>query len=54
MRASFKGLWAAAQNKLAEDPKSGALFLFTACLLQSRCGTRPVESFTANSGGFGR
>lgn len=29
LRASFNGLWAAAQNKLREDPKSGALFIFT-------------------------
>ena len=29
LRASFNGLWAAAQNQLGEDPKSGALFLFT-------------------------
>ena len=26
LRASFNGLWAAAQNKLGEDPKQGALF----------------------------
>ena len=25
LRASFNGLWAAAQNKLGEDPKHGAL-----------------------------
>lgn len=29
LRASFNGLWAAAQNKLNEDPKQGALFAFT-------------------------
>ena len=29
LRASFNGLWAAAQNKLSEDPKQGALFAFT-------------------------
>lgn len=28
LRASFNGLWAAAQNKLSEDPKQGALFVF--------------------------
>lgn len=29
LRASFNGLWAAAQNKLSEDLKNGALFIFT-------------------------
>jgi transposase len=28
LRASFNGLWNAAQNYLGEDPKSGALFVF--------------------------
>ncbi len=28
LRMSFNGLWAAAQEKLGEDPKSGALFVF--------------------------
>ena len=28
LRASFNGLWAAAQQQLGEDPKSGALFVF--------------------------
>jgi transposase len=28
LRASFNGLWAAAQERLGEDPKSGALFVF--------------------------
>ena len=28
MRKSFNGLWAAAQEKLGEDPKSGAVFAF--------------------------
>ena len=28
LRASFTGLWAAAQQQLGEDPKSGALFVF--------------------------
>ena len=28
MRASFNGLWTAAQERLGEDPKSGALFVF--------------------------
>ena len=27
-RASFTGLWAAAEQQLGEDPKSGALFVF--------------------------
>lgn len=29
LRASFTGLWAAAQQQLGEDPKSGALFVFS-------------------------
>ena len=29
LRASFNGLWSAAQEKLGEDPRSGALFAFT-------------------------
>ena len=29
MRKSFNGLWAEAQERLHEDPFSGALFLFT-------------------------
>lgn len=29
MRKQFNGLWAVAQEKLREDPKSGALFVFT-------------------------
>jgi len=29
MRKQFNGLWAAAQEKLQEDPKSGAVFAFT-------------------------
>ena len=28
LRASFSGLWSAAQTQLGEDPKSGALFVF--------------------------
>ncbi len=28
LRARFNGLWAAAQERLGEDPKSGALFVF--------------------------
>ena len=28
LRLSFNGLWAAAQQQLGEDPKSGALFVF--------------------------
>jgi transposase len=28
VRASFHGLWAAAQERLGEDPKGGALFVF--------------------------
>jgi len=28
MRKQFNGLWAAAQDKLHEDPKSGAVFAF--------------------------
>jgi transposase len=28
MRKQFNGLWAAAQEKLHEDPKSGAVFVF--------------------------
>ena len=28
LRMSFNGLWAAAQERLGEDPKSGALFVF--------------------------
>jgi hypothetical protein len=28
LRANFNGLWAAAQQRLGEDPKSGALFVF--------------------------
>jgi len=28
LRKSFNGLWAAAQQQLSEDPKSGALFVF--------------------------
>lgn len=28
LRASFNGLWNAAQHQLGEDPKSGALFVF--------------------------
>ena len=28
MRKQFSGLWAAAQEKLHEDPKSGAVFAF--------------------------
>ena len=28
MRKSFNGLWSAAQEKLHEDPKSGAVFAF--------------------------
>jgi transposase len=28
MRKQFNGLWAAAQEKLNEDPKSGAVFVF--------------------------
>lgn len=28
MRKQFNGLWAAAQEKLHEDPKSGAVFAF--------------------------
>lgn len=29
MRKQFTGLWALAQEKLGEDPRSGALFAFT-------------------------
>lgn len=29
MRKSFNGLWEVAEQKLKEDPKSGALFAFT-------------------------
>jgi transposase len=29
LRQSFNGLWTAAQQHLGEDPKSGALFVFT-------------------------
>ena len=29
MRKQFNGLWSAAQEKLHEDPKSGAVFVFT-------------------------
>jgi transposase len=29
MRKQFSGLWACAQQTLGEDPKSGALFVFT-------------------------
>jgi transposase len=28
LRKSFNGLWAAAQERLGEDPKGGALFVF--------------------------
>ena len=28
LRMSFNGLWAAVQQRLGEDPKSGALFVF--------------------------
>ena len=28
LRLNFNGLWAAAQQQLGEDPKSGALFVF--------------------------
>lgn len=28
LRMNFNGLWAAAQERLGEDPKSGALFVF--------------------------
>ncbi len=28
LRMNFNGLWAAAQNRLGEDPRSGALFVF--------------------------
>ena len=28
LRANFNGLWVAAQERLGEDPKSGALFVF--------------------------
>ena len=28
LRMNFNGLWAAAQEKLGEDPKCGALFVF--------------------------
>jgi len=28
LRASFNGLWAAAQESLGEDPRGGALFVF--------------------------
>ena len=28
LRMSFNGLWAAAQQRLGEDPRSGALFVF--------------------------
>jgi transposase len=28
MRKQFNGLWSAAQDKLSEDPRSGALFVF--------------------------
>jgi len=28
LRMSFNGLWAAAQERLGEDPRSGALFVF--------------------------
>lgn len=28
LRASFNGLWASAQERLGEDPKQGALFVF--------------------------
>lgn len=29
MRAQFNGLWAQAEQKLREDPRSGSLFVFT-------------------------
>ena len=29
MRKSFNGLWAVAEEKLKEDPRSGAVFVFT-------------------------
>src|SRR5262245_6824953 len=29
LRMNFNGLWTAAQQRLGEDPKSGALFAFT-------------------------
>ena len=29
MRKQFNGLWSAAQEKLGEDPKQGAVFVFT-------------------------
>lgn len=29
LRKSFVGLWALAENELKEDPRSGALFVFT-------------------------
>jgi transposase len=29
LRASFNGLWALAQTRLGEDPRSGALFVFS-------------------------
>jgi transposase len=29
MRKQYDGLWAAARDQLGEDPKNGALFLFT-------------------------
>jgi transposase len=28
LRASFNGLWTAAQERLGEDPRSGAIFVF--------------------------
>ncbi len=28
LRMNFNGVWAAAQQQLGEDPKSGALFVF--------------------------
>lgn len=46
LRASFNGLWAAAQNNLGEDPKHGALFIFTntrqnACFMMHSCYVMP-------------
>ena len=46
LRASFTGLWAAAQQQLGEDPKSGALlFLATDAATGSRSCTSTERAF---------
>ena len=48
LRASFNGLWNAAQTQLGEDPRSGALFVFgnrrsTVFEILGRRGSRPYR-----------